>query len=179
MTFDRQVHAVGLDEILASKEARMKRQQEWLRRHSAPLLSFTVNIPGPYKLTSNSHKVFEQGVEAISRLCKHHDCDIVARQLVTKNTGPEGLFVVNAVSASVLKKWMIQIETQHPLGRLMDLDVIGTDGKIISRQGEHMPRRKCFICEQDAVVCARSRRHSLDELNRAIDDMVKEHECSA
>ncbi|WP_319534960.1 citrate lyase holo-[acyl-carrier protein] synthase [uncultured Vibrio sp.] len=179
MTFDRQAHAVGLDEVLESKEARMKRQHEWLSRHSSPLISFTVNIPGPYKLTPSSHKVFEQGVEAISLACKQHGCDIAARQLLTKNTGPEGVFAVKAVSASVLKKLMIKIESCHPLGRLMDLDVIGVDGKIISRQGKQMPRRKCLICEQDAVVCGRSHRHTLSELTSVIDQMVREHEFSA
>ncbi len=169
--------AVGLDEVLANKEARVKRQGEWLRRHSLPLISFSVNIPGPNKLTPSVLKVFEQGVNAISAACIQHGCDIVARQLLTQDTGPEAIFVIEGVSALELKKIMIDIESDHLLGRLMDLDVIGRDGKIISRQGQHMPRRKCFVCDEDAVVCARSRRHSLPELLSKIDDMVLNDEC--
>ncbi len=179
MTFEFQSHAVGLDEVLASKEARMRRQQEWLLSHSSPLISFTVNIPGPNKLTPSSYAVFEEGVEAINEICNQYQYEVSARQLLVKDTGPEGLFAVKGVSASVLKKLMIQIESHHRLGRLMDLDVIGKNGKIISRQGQQMPHRKCFICEREAVICSRSHRHSLTELMRVIDDMVNEHEYSS
>ncbi|WP_196356297.1 citrate lyase holo-[acyl-carrier protein] synthase, partial [Vibrio harveyi] len=54
---------VGLDDVLSNKEARVKRQGEWLKRHSLPLLSFTVNMPGPQKMTECTERIFEQGVQ--------------------------------------------------------------------------------------------------------------------
>ncbi len=169
--------AVNLDELLANKEARVRRQREWLQRHSLPLISFSINIPGPTKLTPSALKVFAQGMDAIHAACVQHGCTIVARQLLTQNTGPEAMLVIEGVSALELKKIMIDIESSHALGRLMDLDVIGRDGNIISRQGQHMPRRQCLVCDEDAVLCARSRRHSLAQLLAHIDAMVQNDEC--
>ena len=42
-------HEVSIPELLASRDERQARQQEWLTRHSAPLVSFTVGAPGPIK----------------------------------------------------------------------------------------------------------------------------------
>ena len=40
---------VALEEMLAAREARAWRQQFFLQKYHAPLLSFTLNIPGPVK----------------------------------------------------------------------------------------------------------------------------------
>ena len=53
---------------------------------------------------------------------------------------------------------------QHPLGRLFDLDVLHTDGRSLSRREFDLPPRRCLICDDLAAVCGRSRRHSNEEL---------------
>ncbi|CSA56393.1 CitX protein [Vibrio cholerae] len=73
----------------------------------------------------------------------------------------------------------MKIEREHPLGRLMDLDVIDVDGHIISRQGAQLPRRRCLLCERDAVICARSRRHSVEALLAKIEEMTHDYSCCA
>lgn len=168
---------VGLDDVLSNKEARVKRQGEWLKRHSLPLLSFTVNMPGPQKMTECTERIFEQGVHAIQAICLEKGWSMAGRQLLRQVTGPEALFAVQAPNAMALKRAMIEIENNHRLGRLMDLDVIDVDGKIISRKGQGMTRRKCLICEQDAVICARSRKHDLQTLVSHKESMVCYDEC--
>lgn len=164
--------AVDLLDILTNKEARMSRQQEWLKSHSLPLISFTINMPGPVKMNEASMTIFNQGVYAICEACKENGWPIPTRQILQQKTGPEAIFVVDVPSAMELKRIMIKIEHNHPLGRLMDLDVIGKNGKVISRKSQMLDSRKCLLCEENAVVCSRSRRHSLPLLLNKIYEMT-------
>lgn len=170
---------VSLNELLDRKETRVKQQQEWLKRHSLPIVSFTVNMPGPVKMNASSRIVMKAGLAAIRALCAKQGWEIIGSQKIVENTGPEAIVSINAPSASLLKKAMMEIENHHQLGRLMDLDVIDVRGKTVSRDGVNQPRRRCFLCEEEAKVCARSRRHDLKELLAKIEEMTHEYECYA
>ncbi|NMT18854.1 citrate lyase holo-[acyl-carrier protein] synthase, partial [Vibrio parahaemolyticus] len=85
-------------------------------------LSFTVNMPGPQKMTECTERIFEQGVQAIQAICLEKNWSMAGRQLLRQVTGPEAIFAVQAPSAMALKRAMIEIENNHRLGRLMDLD---------------------------------------------------------
>lgn len=170
---------VSLNEMLARKETRVKQQQEWLECHSLAMVSFTVNMPGPVKMNHASQVIIKAGLEAIERTCEEQGWMIEACQMVQENTGPEAFVAIHEPSATQLKKAMMSIEIAHPLGRLMDLDVIDLDGKTISREETQQPRRRCLICDDDAKVCARSRRHDLAMLLAKIKQMTHDYECYA
>lgn len=87
------------------------------------------------------------------------------------DTGFESFFVVKTDERS-LKALMLKIENEHPLGRLFDLDVIGVDGRPISRETLGNSKRKCLLCEQDAHICARNRGHTVETLIEKIHSMV-------
>lgn len=66
---------------------------------------------------------------------------------------------------------MVEFEETHPFGRLIDIDiVILKEGMVVpvSREAFNYAPRQCFICEQTAKVCARNRKHSLEELESHI-----------
>ncbi|MDW6003900.1 citrate lyase holo-[acyl-carrier protein] synthase [Vibrio mangrovi] len=168
---------VNLCELLDRKELRAKTQLAWLRTYGVPLVSFSINMPGPVKLNATSEHVFSQGLAALEAACRAQGWKISAQQIHHDKTGPEGIFAIQGVSASVLKKQMMQIEKTHPIGRLMDLDVIDKQGKSISRKAYQIGRRKCLLCQEDAVICARSRRHPLQDLLAKIEEMAHADEC--
>ena len=87
------------------------------------------------------------------------------------DTGHEAYFVVNT-DARTLKAYTLQLENQHPLGRLFDFDVIGPDGSAVSREDLGNPKRKCLLCDEDAHVCARSKRHPMEELTKEIQSIA-------
>jgi holo-ACP synthase len=93
------------------------------------------------------------------------------RQVRNDPTGPEALLVVDA-EAHALKEATTRLEDEHPLGRLWDIDVIDPLRGAISRKDLGQPSRRCLLCAEDAHACARSRAHSLDELQRAMHRMV-------
>ena len=69
---------------------------------------------------------------------------------------------------------MCDIEDTHPLGRIFDIDVIDTDGTKLSRDSF----RKCILCDCQAQECARSRRHSVDEMFQAITELIHKNQAS-
>ena len=80
-----------LQEILDARDARVQRQQELLAQYHKPIVSFTMNIPGPVKLDRDVSIGFFVGC----RLLK----DALAGKILfaeehKKVTGCEAFFVV-------------------------------------------------------------------------------------
>lgn len=161
-----------LPEMLEARESRAAAQKEILTaNHDAALLSATMNIPGPVKNSPTLKKIFEEMIETIeSRLFNVS----VAHLYRSKKTGPEYYLAVSLTSQE-LKKQMVTIEETHPYGRLMDLDVLWLedgDIKSVSRQELGLPRRRCYVCQQDAKECGRSRKHTIAEMHQAIATII-------
>ena len=64
--------------------------------------------------------------------------------------------------AKVLKEMTVDIEEADELGRLFDLDVLDVDGRKLERFEE----RGCLICGAIGKGCARSRAHTVEELQK-------------
>ena len=63
-------------------------------------------------------------------------------------------------------------------GRLLDIDVVEMAGETptpISRTALGMSPRRCFICNEEAKVCARSRKHTVLEMQEHIARLVAEY----
>lgn len=70
--------------------------------------------------------------------------------------------------AEEVKTLLCRLEDALPIGRLWDLDVLGEDGRPLSRQALGLPPRACLVCDAPAKICARERRHDLSALQAAI-----------
>ena len=150
-----------IHEILAAREQRVRKQRELLEKYQKPLLCFTMNIPGPDKYDRDVSIGFSVGnwllTDALPRQKVLHFSQI--REI----TGCEAYYVVD-LPVRQLKQIAVELEDIDPIGRLFDMDVLDVDGKKISREDLGYPRRKCLLCDEDAVVCARSRSHELSQL---------------
>ena len=124
---------IALEQLLEAREYRAAHQKELIEKYRLPLVSFTVNMPGASKKTPDSSIIFREGCNALVKRLKETDC--VLEYYVSKDpdTGFEAFLVVKTDELS-LKVLMLGIENEHPLGRLFDLDVLGVDGKPISRE---------------------------------------------
>jgi holo-ACP synthase/triphosphoribosyl-dephospho-CoA synthase len=156
----------GLEEVLAEREDRARRQGELLRRFGAPLLCLTLNIPGPYKNFPWARRCFGEGLRALKRSLEAERIRIRHEESAE---GPAGYraFVAAAAEGLALKTMAIYIEETHPLGRLFDIDVLDGDGKI-TRTALGAGARKCLICDGDTFACGRSRAHTAGELAGAV-----------
>ena len=163
---------VSLEQLLSSREQRGIRQREWLTKHSLPLISFTINMVGEVKVNTLSRVAFKQGIEAIAECCQHASVFFSESQSFEPNTGLEFIAVASNITALELKAHMVDIEDSHPLGRLFDIDIIDSDGVAVSRDSMSLPRRRCMVCNDDAKICARSRRHEKSVIIEKMSELV-------
>lgn len=63
---------VQLGAMLAAREARMAAQHGLIKKHSLPVVSFTLNIPGPVKRFALADMLFDSGVDMINRALLSH-----------------------------------------------------------------------------------------------------------
>lgn len=150
-----------LTEILQAREDRAAKQKLLLEQYQKPLLCFTMNIPGPKKMDRDVSVGFFVGTRLLSDALSHSPTLYKEERLPV--TGCEGYYVVD-MPAKELKALAIELEDTDPIGRLFDLDVLDTDGRKLSREELGYPRRKCLLCGNDAMVCASTRAHKLEEL---------------
>ena len=156
---------INLQQMLNRREQRAIQQQEFLKKYSCPLVSFSMNIPGPIKTNEQILKAFTLGKTEL--LEKLKPFEILNSLEIYESTGDELLLAVDADAVN-LKNIAVQIENNSPVGRLFDIDIINFDGKKLSRENF----RKCLICDKQAQECARSRTHSVSEMQIAVEKLL-------
>lgn len=147
---------ITLQEVLDAREARAAAQKQMLDRYQRPLLCLTMNIAGPVKRWGTVDLAFRAAEAELDRCLAGH---IKEKSLTDAATGLEGIWACD-IPAPELKELAIELETRNSVGRLYDLDVIGTDGIKLSRPTP----RTCLVCGGPATPCARSRAHGLDAI---------------
>ena len=150
-----------LEEVLAAKEARQERQQALRLRTGLPLVSITLNIPGPVKDGEVLRQLCRAAADALALLFT-----VAAEERIYAATGPEILLAVDAAAAEI-KAAAVELEESRSYGRLWDIDVFAADGQLLSRQQKGQ-RRSCLICAEDARLCMRAGRHSAADLANAV-----------
>ena len=78
---------VGIDEILNCREKRVVIQNEMIRKYRKPIISFTMNIPGPIKTNDEIKKAFGIGKNLILEKLKENNIAILKIQELNENTG--------------------------------------------------------------------------------------------
>ena len=154
---------VSLLEMLEAREKRALRQQALLSEYRRTLLCFTMNIAGPVKNSPQIRQGFVLGLKLLENQFRAAGIRILHREQWNEHTGNEAFFVLDNAPLAV-KAVTTQIEDQTTAGRLFDMDVLCADGRKVDRQELGFSGRKCLICGGSAQVCARSRTHSVTEL---------------
>lgn len=122
------------------------------------VVSVRANYPSANKLNAFSDYVVEFFADKIN----------LKRKKKTKYA--DGLTYI-FVSQTNPKLELIKLEEEHTIGRLVDIDVYTKDGSI-SRKEFGLKPRKCFICDDDAKNCSRSKKHNYEELINHFDSQT-------
>lgn len=161
---------VTVEDMAAVREERVKRQEELKKEFGLPVISFTMNIPGPVKYTRAIENCFNVGVEELKNALFSFNAKLVHEEYRIKDTGCEGMLVFKGLTAKLIKAAAVRTEERYAFSRLYDIDVIDKDGSKLSRAKP----RKCLVCDGNAASCSRSRAHSLEELKKATDPLLRE-----
>ena len=184
--------SITLEQLLKSRDERVEHQKDLLGTHPGKsLLCLTVQLPGPEKRNRTSLAIAQAGVKAIREAFKPE-----YEELRDLETGYEAYFLVSLL-ATEAKRIACQIEDKHPLGRLMDIDVLTTTAEgnyfsgrcpknqfpsaiakpthvsVVSRADIGLEPRKCLLCDNEVRYCMRAKTHTVGELMARIEEMVR------
>lgn len=163
-----------LKTILDAKENRAHKQSLLIERYKKSLISFTLNIPGRVKNNPTYSEIHIEGMRVIEGRLKEEDLEILYKEEIESGAGREGYIVVD-VDSSKLKAITSDIEENHPLGRIFDIDIFNSKNEQVSRRDLGRESRRCLICDLDARVCMRMRKHTYEDLIQNIDDIWKRY----
>ena len=150
---------VELIQMLAARDRRVERQRVLLAQYRLPLISFTMNIAGPVKNSPSIRRGFRLGRGLLLGQLRRLKTAPVYSEETDADTGCEGLYVVD-MPPEALKGLCCELEEGSALGRLFDLDVLTPEGQKLDRPHG----RTCLLCGRPAKDCARSRTHTVPEL---------------
>ncbi|MBR2131338.1 MAG: triphosphoribosyl-dephospho-CoA synthase CitG [Oscillospiraceae bacterium] len=167
---------VTLAQMLTAREERQERIADALRRYQLPLVSFSMNIPGPVKYSPLIQRGFREGCRRLETALEQFPLTEIAR--VEAVTGCEVLYTVDA-DAPAVKAVCAKLEDQDALGRLFDIDVIGSQGQKLDRTLLGLEERGCMVCGAAGRGCASRRLHTLDELHRETQRRLTEYFAAA
>lgn len=176
----KNIFAVGepqdIPAVLANKDHRAAVQRRLVADYpTMTVVAAKLNIPGPIK---NNQAITHFFVTELRKLEEYWLAAGVLfyqkGQWLDAGTGPERFYLVKA-PATVVKGQTSKFEEDSPSHRLFDLDVlVKRDGQVqpLSRTESGQPARRCFVCGRPAKECGRSRRHSVEELQAAVNKLV-------
>ena len=148
-----------IKDILAAREER----REIISRLSldGAVVSVKANIPGANKNTPTAYLA----TSYFARLA-----ELSGVSGLRAYGGADGrCYIGRCYDAIEAKRALSKIEEEHPIGRLIDIDVTDrTADRSLSRGG----MRRCFLCGQAAFVCARLGTHKADELISFFDKSI-------
>jgi len=160
--------------ILRARESREKRYKQLSEIYQGTILALTMNIPGAQKNTKSAMKAFNIGLDIMNKKLSSRRVNVLKHEVNVTDDGPQACWVIDTPPISI-KKWAMEVEQVHPLGRLYDFDVLDENLCPIHREAIGASRRTCLICGQVAHVCARSQKHSYLDLHKRIDEMVQDY----
>lgn len=132
--------------------------------NSFDVLSLKANIVGLNKNVFESYFLINYFEKIIDKKIPKYD----SKHYYLSSDGPYILYCYQKNIITNLKKKAVDIENNEPLGRFVDLDIYLNSNQSIKRS----KMRKCLICDNDAFICNRLKKHSDQELFKVIDDNI-------
>ena len=160
------IREVTLEDMLAAREKRTECIAGASLTHQKPLISFTMNIPGPVKVSPLIRRGFREGLLRLENALFSAEIPFSVLYKEEAFTGCEALYVLDGVAENI-KRIGVSVENSDALSRLFDLDVIDADGTAVSRTVLGFEERGCMVCGAPGRGCASRRIHDADTLRKA------------
>lgn len=161
--------------ILESKEVRRDKQIELIKKYNGSLISFTLNIPGKIKDSEVYRNIHKEGMKALIKSLEDNKIPLIYKEEIYKTTGPEGYIAVD-INPIRLKKLTVDIEENHFLGRIFDIDIFDSNHHQISRKDLGSNPRRCLLCNNDARICMRMKSHTYGELIQEVNRTWRDYD---
>ncbi|WZL72730.1 citrate lyase holo-[acyl-carrier protein] synthase [Clostridiaceae bacterium 35-E11] len=161
-----------IDKILMDREKRYHQILSLLEKYHLPVICGKINYPGKHKTTHEAQIAFRVLTQSIQ---ERYATASVFRQVLDGYDGSSMLMVVD-MDPVAAKNIAVDMEEHHFLGRIFDIDVYIEDGSSIGREKFKKGARRCVLCSEDARICMRMNRHSMESVIQEINRLIHEYE---
>jgi len=166
-----------ITKVLNAREKRAELRNKFANNRQATI-SLTFNIPGYPKHNKLTDEAYQIVLDDLKRYLYANRIFIDTDNSVKLTDNAGHIFIaslprnINLVSVKAITE---QFEIQHPLNRIIDVDIFNEEAKPVSS----LKQKSCIICKnKPAVECMRLGNHSYLELQtvtfRKINDFVNE-----
>lgn len=161
------VHQISLNNL--------KRQSQLTRKYELPLIIVKTNISNELNENEQAHFVYKLALDEVKKKLTLLNAMVLEHEDALNSSNLESVFVVRGVTTSNLKRAMVNIESSHPLGSLINIDIIDPQGYAVSRRGSQMEPRRCILCQYPASYCSMNHRHSVEEIKHKIKSIIAQY----
>ena len=157
---------IDVADMAAAREERAALQSRLIGEYKSPVIAVCLNLAGPRKRSTLSDCFFHKVIAEVQAVFGLYGIRINERIDSVRDTGLYTVFSVTAakLDAAAIKRCLIQLENEHDAYRVVDLDVIDSDGTQVSREALDEPGRRCWLCDEPARNCARNRTHTIEAM---------------
>ncbi len=166
----------SIKELLLAKDRRRDLRMQRLER-GCVTLSFNLNIPGLPKSNENVHVFFKTCLKELQNFLLSHRIVINAETIHCETDVAGDFFLCEVVdsdySAIQIKNICETFESSHPLGRLLDVDVVDEKGEPVSSGKAKL----CFFCNNaPAIYCMRKQAHDYADMRMKIELEISKYQ---
>lgn len=159
--------------LLNEKEERAIKQRYLIEKYGKTLISFGLNIPGEVKNSKEINGFFLQALKSIKSELEKNQYSIIYQELKNEQTGNMAFLVVDTEESVDLKKKLVSLEESLEYGRILDIDIFDKNFSLLSRIDLGLEKRKCLLCNEEAVYCIKNKSHNYEELVNKTMEYIK------
>jgi holo-ACP synthase len=140
--------------LLAARDQRQALLERLFPASFPTTVMLSLNLPGDAKTGTRAEQLFVWGEGELAGALP------LVRVLQGSDAlGPFALYH-SSLPAREAKLIAVEVESGHPAGRLLDLDIYDASGQQLGRAGLGFPPRNCLLCAEAALACIRTGRHT-------------------
>lgn len=159
------------EKILSSRERRTYILQNQLDEKNI-VITFALNIPGLNKRGNDKHEFVKKHYYDFMHFISSK-FDIKDSLFVEDRAGYIYFITLNYVNPIDVKEQSMKYENKiGTASALLDIDVYEKYDSKVSRLELDGAPRKCFLCDNEAKICARNQTHSYEELEKKVQELL-------
>lgn len=146
-----------MNDLLYNKEERWGIITKASQDRNKPIITLNLNIKGMHKDKDEFETLYYKAKMFLDNY-----------KLIYEEEDNYSAIYLAKTDASTEKKKFVHLEEEHDFMRFVDIDVIDTDLKPISRTELGYAKRTCIVCGGDRFTCMREERHTQEDFNASL-----------
>ncbi|PAB60070.1 citrate lyase holo-[acyl-carrier protein] synthase [Anaeromicrobium sediminis] len=160
----------SIDRILSDREKRFEDLMDLIHYHKKTLICGRINYPGSDKNNYYALKAFKYLEKLLD--------NTFTKKISYKGTrqgydGPSFILILDEED-HIIKEKAMELEHEHVLGRVFDIDVYTKEGMPLSRLDKNASPRSCVVCGDLVYNCMIMKKHDLHEVLDSINGLIED-----